>query len=564
MKKTLALILALLMMVSLFAGCGQSEEPAPEATPEATPEAAPEVAPEATPEAAPAEEINYLRLQWAPINETFSGFYHPSKNWQQMFNDMIWDTLMDYDMETSQYVPTLAESYTISPDSKTWTVTLKDAKWHDGEPVVAEDVVMSFQMYVAAAGGESSRIATLNGYDAFVAGEADNIAGLIAKDDKTVVFEFAEPRYGFEETLACNAFAIMPSHILGDLPYVDATVEPEYWASPVGTGPYKINEIDYPNYVTLTRNDDYHGPKAGIKDILLLIVQDANARATSVMAGEVHMDTVASVQVAETILEANPDFELMANPSNYHQLLFTNMGDAEGARDDLKNVKIRQALASIIDKETIAEYLGPNYLPATTMSTNDAYNTNIPEWTRGNPEEVKKVLEEEGFDFDTPIRLLCTYADTYYFDVLEIVRANLAEVGVSSEVVPSTGDAMADVYENVIFDYWYGGMGGRGVSPYTLLVPGTIRDIWFTEEIRNEQAERYGKLVDAYNNTNSAEERADILNQIQENFVEDQYLNVLYCSTGTVVKHKDFTGFVPQGSWEGFAQVDFNNWALAE
>ena len=111
------------------------------------------------------------------------------------------------------------------------------------------------------------------GYDELIAGETDRIAGIYAKDDKTVVFELNYPDYTMLTTCESNIFAkghfaIIPAHLLDTGNWEDMESS-EYWTHPIGTGPYKIEELSYPNYCVLTRNEDYFKDPAGIEKVLL-------------------------------------------------------------------------------------------------------------------------------------------------------------------------------------------------------------------------------------------------------------------------------------------------------
>lgn len=551
MKKFLALFLALAMTLGIFAGCNQTK--APETTGSGG---------ETT--AAPTEQVSnepkYLRMSDAPLDETNSRF-SPLDVSNNFVNPLIWDTLIDYDFQNKEYVMCLAEKMERSEDATTLTFTLKDAKWHDGEPVTAKDVVMSISIMILKKGASKGQ--NLKGYEAFTTGEAETLAGIVEKDEKTVVFEFDGPNYLFHEELAGNNYVIYPSHILGGKS-LDEVEKDDYWVKPIGSGPYMVNEVNYPNYITLTRFDDYHTGKAGIKDVLVNIYADAAAETAAMMAGELHFLDDMSEADADSIVGTNTRAKMFVKEASYTRFLQFNLSDAEGARKDLKNLKIRQALSMIVDRQAIADYVGVQASVATTFNVSD-YNQDIPRWER-NLEEGKKILQEEGFDFGTPLRLFTAYTDQASADILDIIVASLKEVGIDCTITVDKANAQTILYEKRDFDLSYSGanMGG-GTGGYAMLASTGVYKAFYTEETQAAMAERYGKLIEKYSATPSTEERAAIADQLQVQLVEDRYILPMWHRGSIWTIDERFTGWdsVPT-DFRATAWVDTTKWALAD
>jgi peptide/nickel transport system substrate-binding protein len=124
--------------------------------------------------------------------------------------------------------PALARSWDTTPDGKTWTFHLRpDARWHDGEPVTADDVVFT--------------VAMLKDPEYHGPG-AGSWTGVTATrvDAATVRFDLDPPIAGFA-SLATQAIA--PSHLLGDTPASGLPDDP-FGAQPIGSGPYAVVELD--------------------------------------------------------------------------------------------------------------------------------------------------------------------------------------------------------------------------------------------------------------------------------------------------------------------------------
>ena len=529
------------MALSVFAGCNQTA--APQQTGGDT------VGQESG-------EPNYLRITGAPLDETKSRF-HPNSMTSTWFNKLLFDTLVEYDFNKQEYVLALAKTMERSEDATTLTVTLKDAKWHDGKPVTAKDVVLSVSLFVLRKGS----VANLKGIEAFTTGAADTLAGIVEKDEKTVVFEFDGPNYLFHEEVL-PAVYLRPYHILGEktLEEID---EDGYWIKPIGTGPYMINEVNYPNYLTLTRFDDYYGGKAGVKDVLVNIYQDAAAMANAMMAGELHIYDGMTEPDADSIVGSNAHAKKIVIASATTRSLQFNLSDVEGARKDLKNPKIRQALSMIIDRQAVVDYVGAQASLATTNNVDD-YNTDIPKWQR-NLEEGIKILKEEGFDFDTPLRMFSSSADPQVADIRDIIVASLKEAGIECKVTVDTSNARAIIYEKRDWDMLYLGAGGGRISGYNQFASTGVYKAWFTEELQKVGAERYGKLLTQYSQTPTEEGRDAIVDQLQVQLVEDCYQIPIWHRGYIWTVDERFTGFeMFPNEWKSVARVDTTTWALAE
>ena len=124
-------------------------------------------------------------------------------------------------------VPVLAESYTVSPDSKTYTFTLRsDAKFSDGTPVTANDVVFTVQK-AQDSSLKSPQYADWSGVQ------------VAALDPRTVQFTLAKPYAPF---LGLTTLGILPSHLwanVSDEEFPFSTLE----TNPVGAGPFKVESV---------------------------------------------------------------------------------------------------------------------------------------------------------------------------------------------------------------------------------------------------------------------------------------------------------------------------------
>ena len=127
-----------------------------------------------------------------------------------------------------QLLPDLAASWTTDEDARTWTFRLRDdARWHDGEPVTAHDVVFTVGLL---------RDPSWSGRGA---GSWRDVTAT-AEDPRTVRFALQTPIGGF---LQLATQPIVPAHLLADVP-LDRLVEQSFNRMPVGSGPYRLESLD--------------------------------------------------------------------------------------------------------------------------------------------------------------------------------------------------------------------------------------------------------------------------------------------------------------------------------
>src|SRR5882724_1623537 len=136
------------------------------------------------------------------------------QNWS-VINSMF-SRLMDYKAGTSELFPSLADSYTVSPDGLTYTFKLSpNAKFTNGRKVVAADVKYSIERAVdpKTKGPGAGFFHSIAGSDALTSGKATSISGIEAVDDATVKFTLSQPDATFLNVLALNFASVVPKEV---------------------------------------------------------------------------------------------------------------------------------------------------------------------------------------------------------------------------------------------------------------------------------------------------------------------------------------------------------------
>jgi len=198
----------------------------------------------------------------------------------------MFDALMSYPNGEADPVKGLAKEFELSDDKTTYTFKLKDAKFHNGKAVTAQDFIYSWERLAASKNsnrayfvldslGVKHETMTQNGEEMYKPGSL----ALKASDKKTLEITLSEPFHAALEVLAYNTFAVIPEGILGDIEGYDGEMSYEKFTStaPVGSGPFKLKEYQSGTQVEITRFDDYFGGKASIAGVHWQIMDKSTA-----------------------------------------------------------------------------------------------------------------------------------------------------------------------------------------------------------------------------------------------------------------------------------------------
>ncbi|MGM8212165.1 ABC transporter substrate-binding protein [Virgibacillus sp. W0430] len=337
--------------------------------------------------------------------------------------DFVFEGLFSQD-NSLNWIPNLAKEWDTNDDHTELTVTLEDGvKWHDGEDFTAEDVVFTYQMisdpdYVKAGGIRTNYVTQLLGYDAYVAGETDEFEGVVAEDDLTVTFKFAEPNINPEFSAS---FLIIPKHVYEDVPVAEM---PEFEASlqpgkVIGTGPFKFTDMIEREQYVLERNDDYWKAQPYLDKIVWKVVEQ------SVMTGLLENGEIDFV--AEPGGIAPPDYEIVDGYDHINIIEQADFGyqllgfkhnhrtaeDVESGELNPDNwnpnkkipKEVRQAIAWAIDRQAlIGTGPGQGLLHGKGQIINSpiavqfwAHDKNAAVDYNYNPDKAAEILDEAGY-----------------------------------------------------------------------------------------------------------------------------------------------------------------------
>ncbi len=302
---------------------------------------------------------------------------------------LIFEQLVDGDPETGKPAPKgLADYWEIAADGRTYTFHLNEnAKWHDGEPVTADDVVFSFDALADEATGS-----------VYTSSFLDAVESWKAIDEHTVEMVAKERRFDFLYSL--TAF-IVPKHIWGEVPFAEWATDPgatgDDPARVVGSGPFMFGEWKQGESVTLTRYDDYYGEVPYLEQYTRVIWPDQDAVFNAFLNGELDVTSLEPAQVPQ--IEGVEGVTMFEYPTRGFTYLEFNL-DPE-VTTMFEDKRVRQAMMYALDRQSIVDDILLGYAevangPQPVVSY--AYAPDEMTTKYGfDPEKAKALLEEAGW-----------------------------------------------------------------------------------------------------------------------------------------------------------------------
>lgn len=247
----------------------------------------------------------------------------------------------------------LAKTETVSKDGKTWTFKIRDSKWSNGDPIVAQDFVYSWRRSLnpKTVSPYAYLFSGVKNADAIIAGKkSPNALGISAPDKKTVVVKLNRPIAYFRVLMAYPLFGPQNEKVVKKYGNRYAT-KAQYQ---VYSGPFKIKGWNGTNDTwSFVKNNDYWDKKAvKLNKIQYQVVKSNNTGYQMYQQGKLDLTPLSSEQVKN--LKSNNDFTQY--PYSLVRFLLYNFKDKNAVnRKALNNKNIRLALSLSIDRDIVTK-----------------------------------------------------------------------------------------------------------------------------------------------------------------------------------------------------------------
>ena len=359
----------------------------------------------------------------------------------------VYDSLTWLPLGASEPSMRLAESCTVSDDGLTYTFTLRDGPlFHNGEPVTAEDVLYSVELFRSAA--------ALSSY-------SYNIAGCESPDEKTVVITLSAPDPAFFENF--NWCFVLPKA-------AHEEAGGDFGTQPVGSGPYQMVSHTAGNRSELTAFPDYYRGEAAIKNCEVRVIPDAFTIATALETGEVHYSADVSFEHIETLEESG------VVTCEVREALGCISAYGAHSNAPYDDVLVRKAISYAIDRDMCNEimYAGRGAINPTPLPSFTVEGPQNVEGYSYDPDRARELLAEAGYPDGEGLRPLTIQTMDSFSGIAEVVQANLAEIGITSEIeiMESNAFMSSAATGSVDLAVWAAGLGSNPASWMSMFTTG--------------------------------------------------------------------------------------------
>jgi peptide/nickel transport system substrate-binding protein len=360
-----------------------------------------------------------------------------------IFNGLIW-LAPDLTVRAD-----LATDWEVSNEGKTFTFQLREGvKFHNGTDFTAEDVKYTINRTIAEETPAAPKLAQLQPVDD---------GGVVVQDDYTVQINFEQ---AFAPALIYLTRGPGRAATIVNQEAIEEMGNEEYATNPVGTGPFQVANYQAGEQLVLDRFDDYFktdedGNQLPYLDgVTINLIPEPSTVVNAIRSGDVDFIHSVPLQNVDQVEQAS-EVEMLTAPGVAFEGLIMNT-----AREPFGDVRVRQAIAKLIDKEKFVEtaYFG-NALPDVgpiNKATGWVWREDKPDFQNYDPEGAKQLLEEAGA---TGASFSITTTEGGLRGT-KAVRQQLNAGGLNVEINQVTGSAFTDILFNSDFDTTIVGSGG--------------------------------------------------------------------------------------------------------
>lgn len=448
---------------------------------------------------------------------------NPAMDEHGEINILLFNGLTAHD-GSNQIVPALAKDWTFDQSSCTYTFSLhENVRWHDGEPMTAEDVKFTIEAIMDPKNGSEN------------APNYEDVISIEVPDLYTVAFRLDAPNAAFLDYMT---MAILPKHLLEGEDFQTS----DFFRNPIGTGPYKLESWDEGQAIVLAKNEDYYKDPASIDRIIFKIVPDDNAKAMQMQSGELNLVHL-TPKDAENF-EGRSGYQVFnMKTSDYRGILF-NFRNSYWT----DNRDIIPAICWAIDRQAIldAVCLGHGITAYGPLQRN-IYNNENTEHYDYNPDRSREilvaagcVLNEDGFytrnGEEIGFVLNVGAGDQVRLDIAQAAAQQIRQAGINCRVeVPEKVDWGTQMA------YLIGWGSPFDADDHTYKVFGTGKGANYSA-YSNEKVDRY--LTEA-RQTDDPLKRAEAYDHFQEALAEDPAYAFICYIDADYVADDSITGISP-------------------
>jgi oligopeptide transport system substrate-binding protein len=375
----------------------------------------------------------------------------------RLISTQVMQPLVDYDRDL-KLIPVLAESWTSAQGGKEWRFKLRDKVFFQDDPcfngkpraVVASDVVYSLQRMLnpkTQTLGAFILSDVVEGAADFAAGKSTTVSGIVAEDEKTILFRLSKPYAQFPARLSLPFAAIVPKEAVEY--YKD-----RWGRHPVGTGAFKFKSWDETtSQITLERNPNYWQKlSTNLKEVKFSIIKSEAAQLANFAQGKIdafEMSPDISNQVFDSSGKPTPRFantQIIREPSLKVQFVGFNFRNKV-----LKNKNFRLALNYAVNKEKLTQQVLNGLAdPANGVLVSPLLGSDNTALYAQDIQKAKELLKTSGYKGEELTYI--TDNSTQSVAVAEFLQNQLAAIGVKIRIDKNPESVWVDKLTKGKFD----------------------------------------------------------------------------------------------------------------
>ena len=434
--------------------------------------------------------------------------------------DKVFEPLVSFDT-AGRIIPWLAEKWDVSTDLRTYTFTLRSGlQFSDGTPVTARDARFSLERHVTVQGPLPL--------------EAP-IASITATDDRTLTVTLKEPYTPFLSELSGFSNGIFPGDFGG-------RTEADFFARPIGTGPWVVASWDPNGDTTFTANPHYwQQGKPYAASLVYKVVADDAQRVQQLQAGQLSgIEDVAPASLAQ--LQGDRNVTVAELGSWEVEQVFFNTRNQHFA-----DRHVRRAVAYALDREGITQ--------ATTFGAAEVVHTLIPPTIQYSADvkaldndqaAAKSELGESAFPDGFTATLLIASGNSTRAQEAQIIQAALKPLNIEVKIEAVELNAFRERFKAFNYDFMLNSGQSDAPDPNGLITfqadPKGFSNSYWTHYTNPEVT----KLMRRGRVTADGEERARIYADIQQILADDVPYIPLYNTRNVVASLASVHGLTPR------------------
>lgn len=454
----------------------------------------------------------------------------------------LFNGLVKFDKDASTIVGDLAEEFYFLDETTLIFKLRKGVKWHDGENFSAKDVLFTYKILISPQ--------VVSPYSS----DFRFVKSVEIEDEFTLRVTYHEPYF---KALEVWMMGILPEHILKD---EESLMNSKFNTDPIGTGPYRLEQLEHSKNIILTAFDDYFEGRAKIDRISFSIIADPMTRFLMLKSSALDVGSIEPMQFERQLSpEFFENFNIYEDISRSYTYLGFNL-----RVEKFQDARVREALSLAIDREEIVDILFFSHAKVCTgpfLPRSKAFN---PEVVAPKPDllRAKELLKEAGYDESNPFEfeIVTSNASAIRPYAAQIIQHQLKKAGVVVKLRVMEWQAFLNmvVFPNKFDSVLLGWSLSPTPDPYVFWHSDNDRKSGFN--LTGYKNEKLDRMIEASQSMIDREKLSKLWQEMFAMIVKDNPYLFLYIPNSITAVNKNIKKIeqAPSGIWHNYIEWEKN------